>query len=168
MLGLGAPLLGDDGVGRRLLQEVRQAQQRPEQVRFVYGGTWGLSLLPHPGRRAGGRAPRDRAAGADDAVPRWCSGPLSPHQIDLRDVLAAAELLGCVPRQLVVVGVQPAVRSQPASSDELHVGLSAAVDEALVAAMRQAGRVLEGWVGEGQPGSHDMATDPLSGSVQAN
>ena len=43
-----------------------------------------------------------------EEVPRFLGLKLSPHQIDLREVLALAELRGGLPERLVVMGLQPA------------------------------------------------------------
>lgn len=145
VLGLGNPLLGDDGAGLAMLDRVEAAGPWPENVRLVDGGTWGLSLLPdvieaerllvldavRTGRPAG-----TVVRGEDDAVPRWYSHPVSPHQVDLAELLGAAELLGRLPGHLVVVGIEPE------SCDELRVGLSPVVESALGTASDEGARVL--------------------------
>ena len=40
-------------------------------------------------------------------LPRYFSHKLSPHQIDLREVLALAELRGMLPPDVVAIGAQP-------------------------------------------------------------
>lgn len=45
VLGIGNILMGDEGVGVRLLEAVQQARAWPEGVEFVDGGVGGLSLL---------------------------------------------------------------------------------------------------------------------------
>lgn len=145
VLGLGNPLLGDDGAGLELLQRVESQGPWPENVRLVDGGTWGLSLLPDvmDAERLlvldavrTGREPGTVVRGEDDAVPRWYSHPVSPHQVDLAELLGAAELLGVLPERLVVVGIEPQ------TTDELHVGLSPVVEAALGAAADEGARVL--------------------------
>ena len=42
-----------------------------------------------------------------DEIPRFMATKLSPHQIDLKEVLALAELRGTLPADTVVLGVQP-------------------------------------------------------------
>jgi len=42
-----------------------------------------------------------------DEIPRFLSTKLSPHQIDLREVLALAELRGTLPEEIVAMGLQP-------------------------------------------------------------
>ena len=150
VLGLGNPLLGDDGAGLELLERVENEGPWPDNVRLVDGGTWGMSLLPdiieaemllvldavRTGREAGAVV-----RGEDEAVPRWYSRPVSPHQVDLAEVLGAAQLLGKLPGRLVVVGIEPE------STDDLYVGLSEPVEAALDAAADESVRVLHALIG---------------------
>jgi hydrogenase maturation protease len=48
-----------------------------------------------------------------EEIPRQLAVKVSPHQTDLREALALAELRGKLPRMMVAMGIQPA-----------HVGLS--------------------------------------------
>jgi hydrogenase maturation protease len=148
VLGLGNPLLEDDGAGLALLELLRELGPWPEQVDLVDGGTWGLSLLPTicdterllvlDAVRTGA-SPGTVLRGEGDAVPRLYERPLSPHQIDLREVLAAAVLLESLPADLVVVGIEPL------RTEGLHVGLTAPVRASLRRAVDEAARVLAGW-----------------------
>jgi len=45
VLGIGNILMGDEGVGVRLLESVQNARDWPSDVEFVDGGVGGLSLL---------------------------------------------------------------------------------------------------------------------------
>lgn len=123
VLGVGNPLLADDGAGLVLLERLR-ARRWPEPMpEFVFnGGTWGMSLLPDVTAAARllvldavrtGDAAGTVVRGEDDDVPRLYTRPASPHQVDLKEVLAAATLLGQLPPVLVVVGVAP---KQPTTS----------------------------------------------------
>jgi hydrogenase maturation protease len=56
-----------------------------------------------------------------DELPRALCLKLSPHQIDLREVLALASLRGSMPADLVAVGAQPA-------EVEMRHGLSPALE----------------------------------------
>lgn len=147
VLGLGNPLLADDGVGLAVLASVESQGPWPANVRLVDGGTWGMSLLPDVIEAEtllvldavrSGRAPGSVVRGEDDAVPRWYAHPASPHQVDLPEVLGAAELLGRLPARVVVVGVEP----EPVAPDELRLGLSPVVAAAVGRAGDEAVRVL--------------------------
>ena len=132
VLGLGNPLMADDGAGLAALAHLREEWDLPD-VELVDGGTWGLSLLPlfesfervllldavHAKARPGTLLMLSR-----NQLPRYFAQKLSPHQIDLREVLGLAELRGALPATLVVIGVQPA-------EVELRAELSAPVERAI-------------------------------------
>ena len=46
VIGLGNPLMGDDGAGVAALDRLRNEWDLPEDVELVDGGTWGMNLLP--------------------------------------------------------------------------------------------------------------------------
>src|SRR5262245_6447568 len=46
VIGLGNPLMGDDGLGIAVLERLRTEYVLPAEVELVEGGTWGLNLLP--------------------------------------------------------------------------------------------------------------------------
>jgi hydrogenase maturation protease len=115
VIGLGNPLMADDGVGIAALERLRAAGA-PADVELVDGGTWGMNLLPvieSAGRvllmdaiDAGG-APGTLHVLERAQIPRYLATKISPHQVDLRDVLALAELRGHLPEQTVALGLQP-------------------------------------------------------------
>ena len=46
MIGLGNPIMGDDGLGLAVLEHLQAAYVFPPDVELVDGGTWGMNLLP--------------------------------------------------------------------------------------------------------------------------
>ncbi len=116
VIGLGNPIMADDGLGLAALERLRQGWCLPESVRLVDGGTWGMNLLPlieeaerivfldaiDAGLPVGAPVLLER-----EELPRLFSHKLSAHQIDLREVLAVAELRGTLPPDLVAIGLQP-------------------------------------------------------------
>jgi hydrogenase maturation protease len=68
-------------------------------------------------------------------LPRYLATKISPHQVDLRDVLALAELRGTLPADTVALGLQPeSVEFRNSLSDTLRcrvTTLAAAVVEEL-------------------------------------
>ena len=116
VMGLGNPLMGDDGVGLAALERLRDGW-RLEGVELVDGATWGLALLPviEDADRlvlvdaiAAHGDPGEIIELARDRLPIYLSRKLSPHQVDMRDALAVAELRGRLPNDIVAIGVQPA------------------------------------------------------------
>jgi hydrogenase maturation protease len=137
VIGLGNPLMGDDGLGITALERLRDEWQFEPHVEFVDGGTWGMNLLPFvEGARhvivldaihTGGPPGRYIELQRDD-LPRYFSTKISPHQIDFREVLALAELRGTLPQHIVAVGLEPKTVTMTTSlSDEVHEGLPAVI-----------------------------------------
>ncbi|HJQ65983.1 MAG TPA: HyaD/HybD family hydrogenase maturation endopeptidase [Gemmatimonadales bacterium] len=117
VIGVGNALMSDDGLGLVALETLRAEWDVPATVELVDGGTWGLNLLPVIEAADQvllidaidrGAVPGSLHVLERDHVPRYLSTKLSPHQVDLRDVFALAELRGTLPRELVALGLQPA------------------------------------------------------------
>lgn len=119
VVGLGNPLMTDDGIGLAALARLREVwDPAPETgVELVDGGTWGLFLLPEI-ERAGqvvfldairaGAAPGTVVELEREAIPRALDATgLSVHQIGLRDLVALATIRGTLPARTVAIGVQP-------------------------------------------------------------
>lgn len=133
VVGLGNPLMGDDGLGLEALERLRNEWRFDDSVALVDGGTWGLNLLPVLESAdhvlvldaiRTGRPPGTLVMLEGAQVPRGLSTKLSPHQIDLREILALAELRGTLPDVIVALGVEPGVV-------ELRQGLSPLVEQRL-------------------------------------
>ena len=133
VLGLGNPLMGDDGVGVAAVARLREEFELPDEVCLTDGGTWGMNLLPLIEAADElvlidairiGAAPGAPVRVERDALPRYFAHKISPHQIDLREVLALAEWRGTLPRSLVALGVEP-------ERVEMTTTLSPPVDRAL-------------------------------------
>jgi hydrogenase maturation protease len=115
VIGLGNPLVGDDGLGLAALELLR-AQGNTGDAELVDGGTWGLSLLPVIESAArvllldaidAGGPPGTLHILRRADLPRYLATRISPHEVDLQDVLALAELRGTLPQETVAIGLQP-------------------------------------------------------------
>jgi hydrogenase maturation protease len=147
VIGLGNPLMGDDGVGLAALKRLQEDWQVPDDVELVDGGTWGMNLLPtieDAGRLllidaidAGG-PPGAAVMISRDELPRYFAMKLSPHQIDLKEVLALAQLRGTLPHDTLAVGLQP-------GRIELSEQLSDTVAGEIGGLVRRAVAVLQCW-----------------------
>jgi hydrogenase maturation protease len=118
VLGLGNILLKDEGVGVRVVERLQALYDFPRWVQVLDGGTLGLDLMLHveaadcllvidavdlgaePGKMV-------RLEGGE--VPAFLSVKISPHQMGLADLLAAARLRDIYPQEIVLWGVQPEV-----------------------------------------------------------
>jgi hydrogenase maturation protease len=139
--------MGDDGVGLVALERLRRDFDFPAEVELVDGGTWGMSLLPMIEDAEHllfldaintGAAPGTVITLERDQIPRYLEMKVSPHQVDLRDVLAVAELRGTLPKKTIAVGLQPA-------RVEMFVGLSPTLEHGLDGLVATAVRQLEEW-----------------------
>jgi len=147
VLGVGNPIMGDDGVGLEVLAAVRELLRDDPRVEFVDGGTGGMELLPvvQDATRllivdaVAGDTPGKVVEFEGDQIPRLLAAKLSPHQVGLLDVFAAARLLGREPSDVKVVGVVP-------ESVELRLGLSAPVAAGVPLAADRAASVVASWL----------------------
>jgi len=152
VLGVGNPIMGDDGVGLELLAALRAARPGPG-IDYVDGGTGGMELVPvvQDATRllildaVAGDTPGQVVRLDGDQIPRLLATKLSPHQVGLLDVFAAARLLGREPSQVAVVGIVP-------ESVDLRVGLSDVVAGAVAEAARLAATVVDEWLAAADTG----------------
>ncbi len=124
--------MADDGLGLAALERLRGYEFDPV-VELVDGGTWGLNLLPviEDASRVllldainVGAAPGTMVVLERHQLPLYLSTKVSPHQVDLHDVLALAELRGRLPTDTVAMGLQP-------ERVEMSTGLTVTVDRGL-------------------------------------
>ncbi|MEA3248058.1 MAG: HyaD/HybD family hydrogenase maturation endopeptidase [Gemmatimonadota bacterium] len=146
VIGLGNPLMCDDGVGLAALARLRD-EWRLDGVELVDGATWGLSLVPviEDSTRlllvdaiSAGLEPGELVELEKDRLPIYLSRKLSPHQVDMRDALAVAAWRGRLPEEVVAVGIQP-------ESIELGTEITPRVAGTLDALVAAAVRRLEAW-----------------------
>ena len=81
ILGIGNILLGDEGIGVRIAQQLDAvlANKAPGEIITLY----------------------------DEQVPTFFSRKISPHQLGLCDVLSALKLTDEFPSHLCLIGIQP-------------------------------------------------------------
>ena len=116
VLGIGNVLLTDEGVGVRTLKELERRFSFPANVELLDGGTAGIDLLRHIRNRdcliiidamKSGQVPGTIVRVAGEDVPAAFRTRISPHQLGLSDLLAAAMLTDELPKNLVLFGVEP-------------------------------------------------------------
>jgi hydrogenase maturation protease len=152
VLGLGNVLLGDEGIGVRVVERLvdDQADGRlPAGARLVDGGTLGLSLLPLLDDAEAvvmvdavdlGLAPGSVVVLRDEELVARMGGAISVHQLGVGDLLAVARLRGTMPARASLVGVQP-------ERMEIGLELSDAVAAAVPEAVRLASREITSMTG---------------------
>jgi hydrogenase maturation protease len=116
VLGIGNTILTDEAAGVRAVEALEQAYRMPDNVLVIDGGTSGMEMIEDlsdldflividvvkTGAAAGTVV---KIAGRE--IPIFFRNKLSPHQIGLPDVLASLELLDAIPKEIMVLGVEP-------------------------------------------------------------
>lgn len=116
VMGIGNLLLMDEGAGVRAVEEFRNIYNVPDGVEVIDGGTMGIELLHYiEGRNCviivdvvkTGSVPGTVVRMEGEDVPAFFGSRISPHQLGLSDLLAAAQLIGKMPKRLVLLGIEP-------------------------------------------------------------
>jgi hydrogenase maturation protease len=116
VLGIGNTILTDEAAGVRAVEALEQAYEIPANVQVIDGGTSGMEMIEDLSNLdflividvvKTGAAPGTVVKICGDEIPVFFRRKLSPHQIGLPDVLASLELLDTMPKEIVVLGVEP-------------------------------------------------------------
>lgn len=117
VLGVGNILLGDDGVGPRLVRELSGLYTDVNAVEFIDGGTQGLALLGYfSGRQSliildafsGGRAPGEVSVlDRSELLEYRAAHATTAHEGNAGELLASANLLEDLPERVFLVGIEP-------------------------------------------------------------
>jgi hydrogenase maturation protease len=116
VLGVGNKLMSDEGVGVHAVERLVAQYTLPQEVQVLDGGTLGLDLLYYlegiENLLLVDAAETGKESGTmirlqDDEVPAFMSIKISPHQMGVPDMLAAARLKEIYPKRLVLWGIQP-------------------------------------------------------------
>lgn len=117
LLALGNPLMSDDGAGQQLLSKLQsEAPAWASRVEFMDGGTQGLALLGQfDGRKAvvfldavrlGDKAGSVHVLDGNELA-RLGGKATSAHEGSAPQILAALQLLGEVPGEVAMIGIEP-------------------------------------------------------------
>ena len=149
MLGIGNPLMSDDGVGLRVLEALAAHSPALPGVEYVDAGTLSFLLLPRIECASAllvldaarlGLAPGAVQSFVGPAMDDFLRGAsVGVHDVGLRDLLDAARLTDALPARRALVGVQP---------DAIGWGteLSAKVQGSVHTAVLAAREILERWM----------------------
>lgn len=116
VLGIGNTILTDEAAGVRAVEALERAYTIPPNVLLIDGGTSGMEMIEDLSDVdfllvldvvLTGAAPGTLVRIAGDDIPVFFRDKLSPHQIGLPDVLASLELLDALPKEIVVLGLEP-------------------------------------------------------------
>jgi hydrogenase maturation protease len=155
VLGIGNTILTDEAAGVRAVEALEKAFKIPDDVLLIDGGTSGMEMIEDLSNLdllivldvvKTGAAPGTLVKIAGDEIPIFFRSKLSPHQIALPDVLASLELLDAIPKEIIVLGVEPI-------SLELGMEMTPTVAAQIPGLMRMAADELIG---------HGYALEPLT------
>ena len=145
VLGLGNILLGDDGAGPALMEEVARLYKDVPAVECVEGGTQGIALLDYfSGREAvvildafDSRRGPGTVSVLEGKEVFDVRGPSSTtaHEGNAGELLMAAALVDTLPARIYLVGIEPEIL-------HTHLGLSDSVRDALPLALERATEVI--------------------------
>lgn len=129
VLGVGNVLMMDEGLGVRAVEELGKRFNFSKDVEILDGGTSGIELLSYISKKdhlliidaiKGGHPPGTVLRVDGEDVPARFRTRISPHQLGISDLLAAAALTDEMPGSLVLFGIEP-------KRIELGLGLSVEV-----------------------------------------
>jgi hydrogenase maturation protease len=133
VLGVGSILMMDEGIGIRAVEELQRRYRFPENVEILDGGTSGIELLSYISGRdyliiidaiISGNPPGTVLRVEGEDIHARFRTRISPHQIGLSDLLAAATLTDEIPKQILLFGIEPKeIRTGIGLSDEVKANL---------------------------------------------
>lgn len=140
VVGIGNLIRTDDGLGVHALERLRRDLRVPADVTFIDGGTLGIELLAYISDTThlllldavdAGEPPGTLIRMANEEL-RGLPCGASVHQVGLADVLATLPLVSAAPREIVLLGAQPASTDWGTSpSSEAEAALPHLVDAAV-------------------------------------
>jgi hydrogenase maturation protease len=139
ILGIGNPLLSDDGVGLRLLEEIQSnLSHLSDKIDFVDGGTQGMMLLGFLDNRPAavlldaiqlGASPGTvHILDAEDLLNFKGSKPISPHEGGAPELIKLSLALGELPPKVIVIGIEPEILTT-------NIGLSETIEKSIPEAL---------------------------------
>ncbi len=122
VLGLGNPLMGDEGVGIKLIEMLQSASGDFPEADFVDAGTGGMSLLHLIAGRGKAVIIDCCIMGTEPGTIRQFTPDqvktvkqlrhLSLHEVDIIKVIDLARQLGECPEEIIFFGIEPAAVTQ--------------------------------------------------------
>ncbi|MEI6733337.1 MAG: HyaD/HybD family hydrogenase maturation endopeptidase [Comamonadaceae bacterium] len=116
VLGIGNTILTDEAAGVRAVEMLERDYRMPDNVMIIDGGTSGMEMIEDLSSLdllivldvvKTGAEPGTVVKISGKEIPVFFRRKLSPHQIGLPDVLASLELLDTMPKEIIVLGVEP-------------------------------------------------------------
>jgi hydrogenase maturation protease len=141
IIGVGNILLMDEGVGPKVVEILQKNYKFEPEIEIIDGGTLGLDLLPYIEKFKKillidivdfHKEPGYIGILRGEEIPPYLKTKLSLHHVGVQDLLEIARLMGMMPEELVLVGIQPEVIDMGLDlSQTLKVKLNKLVEEVL-------------------------------------
>ncbi len=139
ILGIGNPLLGDDGFGVEVVRKLKEKIGESPDVEIIDGGSLGIYLLPYLEDKTylivvdvvnfGGK-PGEIVRFELSKIPAFIGLKVSEHQITFHEVIALMNLLEIKPVESILIGVQPKRNEWGAEmSDEVRDAIDEVVEK---------------------------------------
>ncbi len=116
VIGVGNILMQDEGAGPRIAEFLRNNYKFEPEIEIIDGGTLGLDLLPYIEKYKKiiivdvvdfGKEPGFIKILKGDEIPPYLKTKLSVHHVGVQDLIEVARLMGYMPEELVLAGIQP-------------------------------------------------------------
>jgi len=147
VLGVGNILLQDEGFGVRVVEAVLQQYCFPVNVQVLDGGTLGMELLRYLmdtdkliiiDAVLGNLPPGSVYEFENDSVKSYFKEKVSMHELGIQDVLSVLDILENPVREIVVLGVQPAIM-------DVGLELTPVIAEKIPVVMNRLIAILNSW-----------------------
>ena len=117
VLGLGNPLMADEGIGTKLIEKLDSACGSDARADFIDAGTGGMTVLTYIANREkaiiidcalmGTEPGTIKRFTADEVVSVKKLSHLSQHDSDILSVIELSKQLGECPKEVVFFGIEP-------------------------------------------------------------
>lgn len=118
IIGVGNILMQDEGIGPKVADILKKNYTFKPDIEIIDGGTLGLDLLPYLEKYKKillidvvdfGKEPGFIKILRGEEIPPYLKTKLSVHHVGVQDLLEVARLMGYMPEDLVLVGIQPEI-----------------------------------------------------------
>lgn len=116
IIGIGNTLFTDEGVGVHLLEYIREALPKADNIEIIEGATDGIRLLGSVEDADylifldainSGKEPGTIINLKDKDIPSCFSQKMSVHQMGIQDLIYASTVRDTLPEEMYLFGVQP-------------------------------------------------------------
>jgi len=117
VLGLGNPLMSDEGVGCHIIEQFLAQSEKYPSVDFIDAGTSGIAILHYLANRRkailvdcaymGAKAGTIKRFTPDEVNSTKKLAHESLHQVDVLKIIDLAKQLNQCPQQLIIFGIEP-------------------------------------------------------------